>query len=686
MGKKTDKKLGKFFAVLAVWSVVFTTLEGWIFYSDAYPHPLFRWMLIIQNTIKAFAFRSDIGLKDMAEVIGNSGDIFEKIVGYAYTVAIFAAPYCTLAVMYKVLEKFFRFRSLLWRFSKERRIIIFGYNEEVKILLDGEYEDARIHLIATEVSRETEVELLKKKVVLHRIECLKLPEKQLKYFFKRMELKVAEHIILFEESSAKNFSLYQMFHRDEFIGELNDTVRFICRCEDESIRRIIEDFHDCRLSSAKEKEKEGKEKNQAEKRARDLEIVGIHELRVRKMLEEHSLHQYYVNSGKEVKDWKLHLLIIGFGKLGQQILLQSMNMGVVSSENDILIDVVDFDVENKKSIFENHFSDKYVKMDDEKLIIPRENADGKFEVRFHKMDTRYRQFCKILQENGDPKKDGIYTYVAICIEDADVSLHCMSEVERYLKENTSNGEKGKVGIGVRMESNRQMAKYVSGNSATYKNVFVIEETESTISLQDLLHDDLTKDAKEFNYIYSMMDIKSAQEFKKKSEDEREKNRKELIEDCWKNMLLFKRNSNLAIAQHANVREMIPNKFSREMLEKYFGENGSILKDEGNVWTFKEDEAELVDNLNNCKEYAQVLEYAKLEHRRWCYFMASCGWRSLNSMNWVKDSSIKGNACLCTWDELSTKAKKIGNEDPKYYACKYDLMPLLMEYIKRNASK
>ena len=259
----------------------------------------------------------------------------------------------------------------------------------------------------------------------------------------------------------------------------------------------------------------------------------------------------------------------------------------------------------------------------------------------------------------------------------------MSEVERYLRENASDGVDGKVSIGVRMESNRQMAKYVSGNSATYKNVFVIEETESTISLQDLLHDDLTKDAKEFNLFYSMMDIKSAQEFKKKREDEREKNRKELIEDCWKNMLLFKRNSNLAIAQHANVREKIPNKISYEMLDKYFGENGSILKDEGDVWSCREDEAELVSNLNNCKEYTQVLEYAKMEHRRWCYFMASCGWRPLNSMNWVKDSSIKGNACLCTWEQLSTRVEKTNNEDPKYYACKYDLMPLLMEYKKRN---
>ena len=228
-----------------------------------------------------------------------------------------------------------------------------------------------------------------------------------------------------------------------------------------------------------------------------------------------------------------------------------------------------------------------------------------------------------------------------------------------------------------------MSEYISGNSATYKNVFVIEETESTISLEDLLHDDLTKDAKEFNYIYSMMDIKSAKDYKRQEEGKPDKTREELVEDCWRNMLLFRRNSNLAIARHADVRKLIPNKISYEELEKYFGEKGSVLQDEGNVWTFRDNEEDFVNNLNNKKEYAQILEYAKLEHRRWCYFMASCGWRPLNSMNRAKDSAIKGNACLCTCEELSTQVEKNSNVNPKYYTCKYDLMPLLMEYKKKK---
>ena len=677
MGKKTDKKLGRFFVILAICSAFITGLEGFIFYSvQTYPNPLLRWMLIVQNMIKAFTFRSDISLKDMAKTIGESKNLFELIVGYAYTVTIFTAPYCTLTMVYKAFEKFFRVWSLGWCLSRKRRIIVFGYNEEVKILLNGENKDCRIHLVADDVSKETEMELLKKKITLHRIECLKLSEKQLMYFFERMELKKAEQIILFKESSAQNFSLYQMFHKKEFEESLSETVKFICRCEDEGIRRIIESYHDKNM-----------------KKVKDLEIVSTHKLRVRKMLEEHSLHKYYESSDKDAKEWKLHLLIIGFGKLGQQILLQSMNLGVISSENEILIDVVDFNIDSKKSIFANHFSEDYVEMEENVFSIPQKVADGKFTVRFHNMDIRYKQFGELLQTCGDPKKDGIYTYVAICVENIDVSMHCWSEVEHYLKKNISKEDSGKVSIGVRMEANRYMLKYIQEESSTYNNMFVIEGAESTISLKDLLHDELTNNAKEFNYIYSMMDIKSAKgyitekhEAEKKTkgdlvdiEKQEKEKKKKLIIEKWKSMPLFKRNSNLAIAQHSSVRKQLWKDDFYKELENCFGENGTLLQDKGNVWLY-EDDKKLMERLNE-EKYAKILEYAKLEHRRWCYFMASCGWKSLDSKSWVRDVETKSNSCLCNWEDLSAIVENNGDNEPKYYACKYDFMPLLMEYKK-----
>jgi len=683
MGKKTDKKLNHFFIVLGVFSVIITGLEGIIYYSaEAYPNLLVRCMLILQNTIKAFAFSSDIGLRDMSQLLENSKNVYEIIIGYAYTFAVFTAPYCTLAVMYRVLEKLFRFRSLFWRFSRKDRIIIFGYNNEVQALLNEKHANYRIHLVSDTVSKETEVELLKKKIRLHGVDFLKLSKNQLEHYMRWIESEKAKQIILFEDSSVKNFSLYQMFHEEKMQALLKEGVKFICRCEDEGIRRIIEDYHDSKGIEAK-----------------DLELVGIHELRAREVLMNHSLHEYWKDSGKPSKDWKLHLLIIGFGQLGQQILLQSMNLGVVSSENEILIDVVDFDAEKQKSIFANHFSDEYVNMQGDVFTIPETHANGKFTVRFHSMDIRYKKFGELLQQNGDPEKDGIYTYVTVCVEDMDISLHCMSELERYLHRNCEDNNKKKTSIGIRMEANRQMAKYLSENSNTYKNVFVIEGTESVVSLEDLLHDDISKDAKKFNYIYCMMDIKNTEEDLKKKEEEqtasnskvKEEERARLVTEKWKSLQLFKRYSNLAVAMHEMVRNRLIDKYPGETvkteaekkldaeLEYCFGENGTLLQDRGNVWLYESDDA-LLDALENDSRYKTVLEYARMEHRRWCYFMASCGWKSISDPEYKKDISTKASSCMCTWEELATRAT---GGYPKYYTCKYDLMPLLVKYKKNK---
>lgn len=727
MQKKTEKKLGNFFIILGVLSAIITFLEGRIYYNAAaYPDFWVRWLLIIQNTIKAFAFRSDIGLRDMSKALGGISKFsYEWFVGYAYTVAVFTAPYCTLAVVYKVLEKFFRFGSLFWRLSKKDKVVvIFGYNDEVKELLETKdsLKDEekgmkyRIHLVSKDISRETEVELLKKKIKCHCVDFLKLLPNQLGFFMKRMEADKVVQIVLFEESTAKNFSLYQMFHDNKELSEkLNENVRFICRCEDVGTRRIIEDYHD----------------NNKEIQAKDLELIGIHELRAREVLTKHSLHEYWRGSGKPAKDWKLHLLIVGFGKLGQQILLQSMNLGVADQNNEILIDVVDFAVDNKKSIFANYFSDEYVQMDGDVFKIPQKHADGAFTIRFHNMDIRYKKFGNLLQEKGDPNGDGIYTYVAICVENMDVSLHCMSEIENYLHKNADADEQKKTSIGVRMESNRQMANYLSANSNTYKNVFVIEETDSVVSLDELLHDEITAEAKEFNYIYSMMKLKEAKEYLEQKEKEtkeetteekkkiskRKQNklerkkveqekaeRKQLILEKWESMPMFKRNSNLAIALHETTRNELLDKYliavSKTETEKVktekekaldaelkecFGENGTLLQDRGNVWLYKNEDA-LLDALENGEQFVTALNYAKTEHRRWCYFMASCGWKRLDSMFWEKKERDKANSCMCPWEELATRVKPEDKKEPKYYSCKYDLMPLLMKYKENRGEK
>ena len=692
MKKKTDNKMGRVLGILAIASFIITLLEGIIFYgAETYADPIFKWMLIAQNSIKAFGFKSDIGLKDVSQMLQDNPNEIEVAIGYAYTLAIFVAPYCTLTIMYKMVERWLRVKSWKW-FSRKERCIIFGYNDEVKALLQERKEDRdtsskdgkagdycknyRIHIVSPDVDKDEEMQLLQRRIVVHKVDFLRLSEEQLEYFFKQIEVKKAKKIILFEQSSAKNFSLYQMFHNELWKKTyVNQDVKFFCRCEEEGIRRVIEDYHDTPIR--KKKATKDKEAADAIKVYKDLELISIPELRVRKLLKENALHKYYID--KKVEDrhqWKLHLLIIGFGKLGQQLALQAMSHGVVSSKAPILIDVIDYNIDEKKNIFANNFSDQYAEIGEDSISIPGEKADGDLTIRFHKMDIRYQQFHKLLSEYGDINKDGIYTYVAICVKDADVSMHCMSVVERYLRDCGEADCQKYVNVAIRMECDKQMALYLNENNETYKNVFVIKESEDTISLMDLLHDKVDEDAKEFNRIYNSISIKSNSKDGKEAEAAGEADAKVEGEEAlrtkrnelWSQLELFRRNSNRALAYHQDVKEIALKQLYSGKLTQLFVDNESILKQKGNSWVYDCSPEEFVKKQSDQKAYPVVSEMSRLEHRRWCYFMASCGWRRTLNPKADKNDEQRENPCLCTWEELV---------ENKMDTCSYDLMPMLL---------
>ena len=674
MKKKTNKQTNKVTFYLAIGSFIITLVEGLLYYTELFPNPLFRWMMIIQNSIKAFGFSPNISIHMVADILKESTDKFEIFIGYVYTISIFVAPYCTVAYIYKVVERFLRIKYWKWWFlSDKTRCLIFGYNDEVKALLDKyDKKKYRIHIVSPDITDEQGVELLREGIIAHNVDLLKSPD-DAAYFLKQMELKITKNIVLFENSSAKNFSLYKLFHNEKLQTDtkMNTNMKFYCRCEDAGIQSILEDYHDANV-----------------KRCMDIEVVSLPELRVRQMISNNRLHQYYLknrnklNSHDEAKNWDLHMLIVGFGKLGQQLLLQTMNQGVISSSNKIVIDVVDFNIDEKKSMFSNNFNDDYVVIEDNAIKILSDKADGELIIRFHKMDIRFHEFKKFLTTYGN--EANMFTFVAICLKNTDISLHCLTQVQRYLMK---HGKMDDVCVAIRMEFDKNMARYLNVENNKYKNVYVIEDAKSTISLKELLHDEVNKDARTFNLIYNRCNLLTDETYEanKKAAEERakqvangikaEEEEKSLDneQEAWNKLELVYRNSNRALAYHEDVKKLY---MSEENFKEYFGPNGLFLRDRGEVWTCKS--ANEVAKLQNMKEkYPLVHELSKLEHRRWCYYMASCGWKRTDNPKANKIVELKENPCMCPWDELMVN---------KADTAMYDLMPLILKYKKDRTQK
>lgn len=645
MNKKLSEQMGKALLGLAVLSFVVTFSYGMIYYRTI-ENDFFYFLTVLQNSIKAFTFKANISFGDLAKYIAENEGWGYKVLGYSYGVACFTAPYCTLSFCYKIIQKFTKLRLAIFRHKKYRHVIIFGYNTEVKALLateDLKLDDeskCKIHLVTTEsISDKETADLIKKGVVIHNVDILSIQNdpKQVSYFLRQLEVDLVQDIILFEESSSRNFSIYHFFHTIE-LGERNDRIKFFCRCEDDGIRKIIEDYHDTKLKCGKF--------------VSDLEIVSIPELRIRKLLDACPLHKYYMEQQDrypDPNDWNLHLLIIGFGKLGQQLLLQAMNMGVTGSNNDIVIDIIDNDIEKQKSIFENHFNEKYVSIQDQEISIGSDKADGTLTFRFRKMDIRYRQFQEQLRELGAENK---FTYIAICVEDPDVSLHCLTEVKRYM-------DNAKAPYAIRMELDQIMEKYINGNDDTYANVVTIESTCNAVSLSDLIQEKVDSDAKLFNHIYNSFAIP----------EEDNQDEEQTAAEEWRHLTLFRRNASRAISQHAKVKHAIMKNISDEDLEKWFGKDGMLLRQENGEWKYNLSDEAFARIQSDTDNYKTISEMSRMEHRRWCYFTAACGWGATQSFKAEKDDIHLENPCLCTWDDL---AKNL----PAY--CKYDLMPLLYE--------
>lgn len=566
-----NEHVGNLLLYLAIISFLFTFVYG-LFYYREIKNGFFYVLAVIQNSIKAFTFQSDISFDALVEYMTINQGLTYKILVYCYGISCFTAPYCTLSFCYKMIQKFARLKLFVFRKKKDRHVIIFGYNQEVKALLAADdfniesstlsscvKEKCKIHLVVPcEISDSEITEWNRKNVMIHLFDLLMYQneEKQINSFLKQIEIGLARDIILFEDSSSKNFSLYHFFQGLKGNNEkkkseiLRKDVKFYCRCEDDGVKRIMEDYHDSHLKNSRF--------------VSDLEIVSIPELRIRKMLKENPLHSYYLDGHEtDPNKWDLHLLIIGFGNLGQQLLLQAMNLGVTGSGNRIVIDVIDNDVKKKKSIFENYFNENYVTIDADRITIEGDKADGEFEIRFHQMDIRYKQFSKKLDELG---KKSVFTYVAICVKNLDVSLHCMSEIKRHMDRCQEHGMNTLgVKLAIRMEWDKQMEYYVNINHDIFDNVFTIESVANSISLKELIEAQMDANAKTFNHAYNRIMIHKNDSPGKTNEGEVKKEKTEDATNEWQKLTLFRRDASRAIAQRTWVNADVMRNVSDEQL-------------------------------------------------------------------------------------------------------------------------
>lgn len=323
----------------------------------------------------------------------------------------------------------------------------------------------------------------------------------------------------------------------------------------------------------------------------DLNILDIKQKAVHKMLLEHKLYEY--NRKDNSKD--LHLAIVGFGEFGHNTLIQALNSGVFSGDSTICIDVYDKDMGKIIGMFLKRFSSDILDCLEENVTVGDVKAN--YVIRLP------------INENHSLQADG---QVVIRFWSVDVgTIHfnkilnnCIADKMFTYAVIAVNDNKlmvatllelhklvdSRVPIVVRVNNEDQSFEFLN-SVADYQNVHLINRSKDIYSLEAICNEDIVNMAKEFNKNYN--------------EIEAGNNRKA---DEWLKILLFKRESAIAQAMHQEVKEWLHN------------------------------EAKITDENF----------YAIMEHRRWCLFMISNGYKYREGL---KDDTAKTNPCICTWEKL-----------------------------------
>lgn len=623
--------------VLAIVSFAVAVLEGYFYYGEYTLHPLFLLLLCLQNGVKAFLFMPEIGVKDLLASLESAPSI-RLAVDYAYGLAVLVAPLCTATVVLSWFERGVHWFQSALPFRRKTPVLVFGYNENVQSLLRSEQKspsdsNAKIHVVSDAISDEDELRMLRQGIIPHRVNLLASPLKDRERAFRQLRLEDAERVLLMEDSSTRNFSLYRLLAKDHSFGK-----HFYCLCEDEATRSIIEDAFDQTQTGG------------AAKAKAELTLFSVAELKADGIFTKSAgdsspvampLHSENLKRDSSREDrLDVHLLIAGFGTVGQQVLLQALNLGVLDEKNRLFIDVVDMDMNRTQEYFTNRFRITVGTFDGDSIFrLGAPAVDGELCIRFHQVDVLGRGFAQLLEELN---REMPLTYAAVCMGWADAGMHCMVELKKLA---------GSFPIALRMENDMQAANYLKENDNTYREVFPLGINDEVLRIQNICDDARAKQAKQYHRQYDNVRIlpQGATLDSLPSINER-----------WQALKMYQRRANFLLCRHQAVKKVMGG-LSPEELERYFGVDGTILRREDGLYR------RILSNRETADAIAAAPALRKLattEHRRWCYVMAADGW----CYGEKKDETLRQTPYLSGWEELCEKHPE---------AVVYDLIPYLL---------
>lgn len=558
---------------LVVLTIAIGLAETIVYYKDNGYAWYYLISLGILNGIRMFNFNSTMKAVDVLNRLPVDLRWYEQLIHNAFFIFCFVAPLLLAAAIYSAANYLLNYKISFIYGVRKKRIVIIGYNEYAKEIIrevsakgkdqkvKEEKDEAKqvIVLYSTNLSDADRAFLRKNRVIFQAYDRNELDDAlKRKQLFDRLKPKKIEYIILFEEDELLNYANYlaidQYISSQEGSGDDSKRIRIDCNYNTSQIEERIYDYY----SHISDKKYE-------------LSTFSIPMLRVQKALQDHPVASSL--------DEDVHLLCIGFGRMGARFLKRAINQSVVGAENRIIVDIVDMDDKQSawyfKGINPTYYDAKKQQIHINALSKPNEMvnpvADGELLIRFHAMDVRDSSFLLKLDNLNE------YTYIAICLDNAAISLNCLQRLKQYYE---SVPKEKKPAILVRLDTEYSFEQL---NDSENK-IYIMPGAADATRLANIQHKQLRDISCEIHKHDTSDDFKT---------------------DSFYNEARTYR------LLHYGIKESIVKKISKEESRNLLEILGENSHDIGN----KEETDAFVKKIS---ENPTLIRLGAIEHRRWAY--------------------------------------------------------------------
>ena len=610
-------------------------LGGLVYFDEIISIPV-RIGMSLQNVFESLLFNPFLSISDL---ISNTDwqaiALPRQVVLIIYALAMIITPLLDLLIAFRIVDHFVHFSAGI-ALREEKRVLLIGSGEDVLRILKKDLSGFKIYLWSSEtLSDEEKSELYEKRVAIYRtnnpfVTGESDSEATKAEISKFLLKKKIEDIILLETSDVLNMQCYMMLSSLPVCR--TRTIRFYQSCYDPEIKHMSEDYFNAALNAVR---KPGQDTHM------DLRIFNILQIQAIQLFRRLPLYTHLADEAEQNRDGNqnIHLLIQGGGQFGEALIVHAMNQAVLSVENEILIDVIDRDVSDLQSRLKKRFQSGYVAFRENEegageFYLDQTATNGSLKIRLWETDVNSEEYEERIRQI---RSDEI-TYVIVTIPDPEVNIHCLSKLNTLLK-----GQSCPVPIVLRISRLENFSDFIKSTMAdVFSEVYLFGDGKDLVSVRDIINQEEEERIRRYHARYNlindgMIDYGSGTSDVHNLPDQAERDRN------WNALEYYKRDANRALYYH-------------DMVKQWLWEGCDLtaeiksLTDQAENSTDRALSAELArKDASDAGQsvHPELLRWAKMEHRRWCYFLASDGW----DYDTAKIISERKHNCLYDWESL-----------------------------------